>query len=1377
MKRSLALSVLLAVAFTGCTTYQEERDTTQPMKLRKSAFEDGGTWYMMSTVIDSPYEAGFTFPGETGGYYGVNKVKWVIEQNFLYAYRTHEFIRDQAMADGRDDYMGVPVAAYRIQAHFDVWHQYNPVTGERMPVIYEAHERPWWEREWIRVDWSTNHVRAFNWMFSDLCKADGSIVANPIAYFPTHPDDPEQFYVAKQNIGEAACASEHGGTWVEDERSGGYCNIYGWDNIEQLETFDYVDVVNREFVHVNIAPLLRPGGINLNCLAYPTMALDGGMQVTYRHSFMRVPEQNDYEPKYMPERSFERYGYFRLEREVFDPERGVTDIKDEFANRWNIWQRTTDDNGNRIPKAQRQIRPIVYYYIPVERMPSMAACERGDERFCIRYVTDALYHEVAGAWNEAFRDTLRAVGHPEAETADVVVARPIEYTCGPDGNRMCQGMGDLRYSFLWNHDEVHAGSPGGYGPPFVDPESGEIIGAAAHLYGGWWRRYAGILGDYYDLHKGDITELEIMTGENIREYYANLGGNVLPPQMPLINFEALERHEQRVAAGELKTTDETRLNLPELQLKQGLQELKRSVGSDFDRRAALVGTAVERKLITPDLLAFMGMSPDTRITEEVLDLVSPFRDSSRWRKDNEEWETFYGKRAACHRDIERIFDNPNFPTLFDWAEEQVTAAGQTPSRRNVIDFILQRFWYHVELHEVGHNMGLRHNFEGSFDEENFLPEYWQLQAELPSIRIGEQGENGILSDYDFDDDGVLSPEEYDAFYQDYVERRTEQLAAGMDQYRYSTVMDYLDGFHVGIHGLGRFDHAAVKFAYGNVIEMYSNDQNRFDAGAIASAGGWDDFVQQRNNRIDVPYYLGGERCNANAECPHANHNRVPQRCRADRGLGSQLTNGTPEDLGVCSSIWDELERQQRVSDDPVFPNYRFCSDERVRDRPFCNRGDSGTSAQEIVQNAIDQYEWNYIFNNFRRYRGDTFQPFFYYNRLWGRTFMPIGKLYQSLLYNYYYRDGFAENLGAGGMLDTFLASRNGLNFFAKILATPDIGSYIAWDPNEANYDGPYTELHAGWADFYVPMGIGKYLWSAMDEGYYGQLYRYARIGTFFDKLFAIEALTTRDWGLPQANDETFPINYYDAFQDEMIDLFTSLISGDMTRYAPVIRAVDEDDVVTSIEYRDFWKGGFFGTATEDFRGLEAVSGEDQSWRYEGEAVLNAGGSVWVRIYALLYALLDFPVFFDANFPAYVQLYSYGRPSVKDLEAIEAGEADGTLIAYTSPDRDITYVVPQVSGDRSVFFPLIEKAKAQAERLIEIRETMEQPYEDWAGFWQREENGVCAKILGLRDSAPMEDNDHECITWLASREESQLSSTESFLRLATEFLTILGYSTQ
>ena len=47
------------------------------------------------------------------------------------------------------------MAAFKIQSHFDVKRSYNPGTGEELNVIEEnANDSPWYDRQFMRVDWS-----------------------------------------------------------------------------------------------------------------------------------------------------------------------------------------------------------------------------------------------------------------------------------------------------------------------------------------------------------------------------------------------------------------------------------------------------------------------------------------------------------------------------------------------------------------------------------------------------------------------------------------------------------------------------------------------------------------------------------------------------------------------------------------------------------------------------------------------------------------------------------------------------------------------------------------------------------------------------------------------------------------------------------------------------------------------------------------------------------------------------------------------------------------------------------------------------------------------------------------------------------------------
>ncbi|MBW2464250.1 MAG: hypothetical protein JRH11_21555 [Deltaproteobacteria bacterium] len=158
------LAALTAVTAVGC-------DEAPPVNqvgvnvVEKDIFE--GSWYVARTVIDVDYEAAGagTFPGDAAydnaaSVFGFSlpRVRWVIDEDFLYAYRDYELI-EGAGGDGREagDELGHPVAAYPIQSHFDINRAYNGVTGEEVNTLVEnTADRRWYERQFMRVDWATN---------------------------------------------------------------------------------------------------------------------------------------------------------------------------------------------------------------------------------------------------------------------------------------------------------------------------------------------------------------------------------------------------------------------------------------------------------------------------------------------------------------------------------------------------------------------------------------------------------------------------------------------------------------------------------------------------------------------------------------------------------------------------------------------------------------------------------------------------------------------------------------------------------------------------------------------------------------------------------------------------------------------------------------------------------------------------------------------------------------------------------------------------------------------------------------------------------------------------------------------------------------------
>ena len=138
---------------------------------------------------------------------------------------------------------------------------------------------------------------------------------------------------------------------------------------------------------------------------------------------------------------------------------------------------------------------------------------------------------------------------------------------------------------------------------------------------------------------------------------------------------------------------------------------------------------------------------------------------------------------------------------------------------------------------------------------------------------------------------------------------------------------------------------------------------------------------------------------------------------------------------------------------PAGYGYRFCSDERVGTLGWCHRFDEGDSYREVVRNLAEQYERQYIFTNFRRYRSDFEIGPYIFDRLIGRHFTILQDIFQNLLCSAIrsipeFRDRVTSDFG---FYDQFMASADVLNFYARILGQPDIGSY-ALNPASGNFE-------------------------------------------------------------------------------------------------------------------------------------------------------------------------------------------------------------------------------------------------------------------------------------------------------------------------------------
>ena len=568
----LAASLAWVMA-TGCGGNDDPINQVQPNALNKEMFVNS-EWYAHATTIDTDYHSS-DFVGDANT---MQRVRWEIQEDMLIARRSYEYQRDQEgeSLSGADATQNAVVAMYSIDSHFDIRRAYNPVTGEEQNVIVEnSTDRPWYEREYMRVDWSMNHVPDPMMRVS----AESGLIIEPLGYFV-------------QEDGDNGSHDYWKPTFARDENG----------------EVNYFDVVNKYFTRPGLTQAQDQNG---NTLTLPTCLLVFGIangkddcspgEISVRWSFLRV-EDNDYEPLIYTSDRMDRFGYFLTHRDGYNRYQGLPRFERiRFANRHNMWQRShqmysvadaiandstvandaaqaaglitsdelfacgdrnedkcsvcnTDDAGNAteclvtcvtdaqcgatlgngsycdtayglahetagactIPFRDREVRPIPYHL---------------SENFPEEFISDM--QDMVDGWDSAFRGTVASLRRIECEknggsdcgqftpenTPEVYVMchNPViegdNAACGEEGT--VARVGDLRYKqILWVH-EPHAASPLGYGPSFSDPYTGELIGAAANVYGAPLDIYAGQARDILAAINGDLTVEKAPEGRGV----------------------------------------------------------------------------------------------------------------------------------------------------------------------------------------------------------------------------------------------------------------------------------------------------------------------------------------------------------------------------------------------------------------------------------------------------------------------------------------------------------------------------------------------------------------------------------------------------------------------------------------------------------------------------------------------------------------------------------------------------------------------------------------------------------------------------------------------------------------------------------------------
>ncbi len=326
-KRALlvgALGLATGSAGAGCAEERPAVNKVQANALAKSFFvgaslqdsADDPEFWTRTMVVDVGY--GASQDGLFSASYGqaeLTRIKWVIQEDLLIGRITYERIDgSDGKGVGATSKDGVIAVAFPITSHFDIRRDYNPTTGEESNVVVEnTTDRPWYEREYMRVDWSRNlNTDSYDFDTLSLIGIYGGVTYEPLAYAVNDPNDEDAPHF--------------------DPESG------------------YFDITTKAFAQPETIDLSAFGwGID----TFPACYLDndflGGdapygncnpVEITLRHSFRRVVNR-DYEPVDWDGYRFQAYGPFLKERHGYARNYGMSDTKwHRFITRYNIWERS-----------------------------------------------------------------------------------------------------------------------------------------------------------------------------------------------------------------------------------------------------------------------------------------------------------------------------------------------------------------------------------------------------------------------------------------------------------------------------------------------------------------------------------------------------------------------------------------------------------------------------------------------------------------------------------------------------------------------------------------------------------------------------------------------------------------------------------------------------------------------------------------------------------------------------------------------------------------------------------------------------------------------------------------------------------------------------